>query len=198
MIRGYLLLIVCLLAVSACATRKNIDAGQKFSHAEFQIVDINVDVSGAVSSVNDVRRYMRNAATHIALAYNENIPPVAPEYVMEISVQAYKPAQAFLAYDVILRYPNDGTLYRALPVVYTNAGSSASSVQTLIKGSLPDAFKRIYGHPGLPVNVQRVLAYDDIFGNPAAERSVAPVTYTPPSQTTTSDDEPEVITCDVC
>ena len=217
MIRCFIGLFVSLLLVSACATGKAVKSTKLYTPTAIQISDVNVDVMSDVSNRGTLRKLMRNAATNIALAYNENSSLSAPEYVMEVSIQAYKASPvsaANLRYEVILRNPEDGTSYREVPVVYGNLGAETSSVRPpakpLIEGSLPEAFVRLYGLLETPSSVKQMLTDEDIFADPASNQTiasqaapayVAPAVYTAPEPTTSTEqtgDEPKVITCAVC
>ncbi len=205
MIRSLFLLFACLVILAACASGRSVKSTKTYSPAEFQISDVRINVPAGTSSRGEVRRLMRNAATNLALAHNDNASAVAPEYVMEVAVNQYKAtpvSQATLRYDLILRQPNDGRVYRSLPVTVGNDGSTGSrygsTARGLIRDSMPEAFKQLYGHSRILGNVRSMVAGDGMFDQPIGETRVAPASYTPSPATESSAGEPQVIACDVC
>ncbi|MEM7068494.1 MAG: hypothetical protein AAF478_06380 [Pseudomonadota bacterium] len=203
MIRGFILLFVGGVILSACASGKAVKTAMLYSPAELEVTDINIDTMPDVDNKSQIRYLMRNAATNLALAYNENMGSTAAQYVMEISVQDYESSSPRnLSYKVILRNPDNGMVYRGVPVAY----SEASSARGLIEESLPEAFQRLYGYAQTPENVELMLSSQDVFADPQAVANPtptyesAPVVYSAPTTTTepAATGEPKVITCAVC
>ena len=212
MIRRFILAVFCLFIVSACATGKAVKTSTIYSPAEFQITDINVDVPSDIENRGELRRLMTYASTNLALAYNEAVSISAPEYVMEVSMQSFRRSprsKAAMRYRVILRNPDDGTEYRALPVAYGNVGNQSveqSPEEGLIGGSLPEAFYRLYGLSETPPVVEASVAEEGLFADPAREENPSAANYYPSDVISTpaapaitnAGGEPKVISCSVC
>lgn len=211
MIRGSILVLVCLFFVSACANGTAVRSLKIFSPAEFQITDINVDFVGDVDNRAELRRLMQFAATNLALAYNERVVLTAPQYVMEISVQAAKFSptdEAVLKYQTIVRNENDGTEFRSLPVVITNMSGKIERSRIkkgLIENSMPEAFYRLYGLAGTPESVQSEVAGEALFADPFVQNNLTPTAYSQPVETpaptntpSQTSGDPKVIQCAVC
>ncbi|MGI9351932.1 MAG: hypothetical protein ACR2O3_10250 [Rhizobiaceae bacterium] len=212
MIRWFFVTFSCLLLVTACATGKAVKTTTVYAPSEFQITDINVDVPVEISNRAELRRLMTYASTNLALQYNEIASLVSPEYVMEISLQSYKPSprsEAVMRYRVILRNPDDGIEYRALPVAYGALDGGITEQNTekrLIGGSLPEAFYRLYGLSDTPPVIEANLSEEGLFADPASQESTGAVNYYPsdivsvpptPAGVDTGGG-PKVISCAVC
>lgn len=211
MILRFLVMVLLTMFVSACATNKVVKTKTLYTPAEIQISDISVDVPAGTTNRAEMRRLMTYAAGNLSLAYNDTMPLIAPEYVLEVSLQSYKPspvAEATLAYRVTLRSAENGVEFRTIPGVISNIGGKIPAGQLergLIEMSLPEMMYRLYGLASEPMQIKSARTQGDLFSSPSAESVVAPATYSPPAVVTTpsssssqSTGEPQVITCDVC